>query len=158
MMLGVISGGRSISVLVNHGGAELGNLLDTKVSIRGVRLASPNAPMILLVMDSNDITEVDPSETHAVLIGSLQSLLAEPSWAADGHRIRVRGRVLKLLSDKSLLLTDGTVSVPVESATQLNAPVGKTVEIEGYPAMLRHAVVLQGVLFFASVFFLSVVV
>ena len=144
MMLGVISGGRSISVLVNHGGAELGNLLDTKVSIRGVRLASPNAPMILLVMDSNDITVVDPSETHAVLIGSLQSLLAEPSWAADGHRIRVRGRVLKLLSDKSLLLTDGTVSVPVESATQLNAPVGKTVEIEGYPAMLRHAVVLQG--------------
>jgi PAS domain S-box-containing protein len=144
MRLGITSGSKSISVVVNHGGAGLANMLDAKVSVRGVRLALPKAPMTLLANDSNDVTLVDPPEARTALVSSLQALLANPVWVTDGHRIRVRGRVLRPLSDKSFLLTDGTLSVPVESATQLNVVVGKIVEVEGYPSMLLHAVVLQG--------------
>jgi len=144
MVLGITGNGKSVAILVNHGGAGLANLLDAKVSIRGVRLALPNEPMTLLATDSNDVTLVDPPGTRSVLVGSLQALLAEPAWATYEHRIRVKGRILQSLSDKALLLTDGVISVPVESATRLNATVGKTVEIEGYPTMVLHSVVLQG--------------
>ena len=150
MLLGITSGSKSISVVVNHGGAGLANMLDAKVSVRGTRLALPNTPMTLLANDSSDVTLVDPPETRTVLVSSLQDLLANPAWVTNGHRIRVRGRVLQPLSDKSFLLTDGTLSVPVESATRLDVSVGKSVEVEGYPSMLFHAVVLQGAKIVAS--------
>jgi len=150
MHLGITSGSKSISVVVNHGGAGLANMLDAKVSVRGVRLALPKTPLTLLANDSNDITLVDPPEARTALVSSLQALLANPAWVTDGHRIRARGRVLQPLSDKSFLLTDGTLSIPVESATQLKVTAGKSVEVEGYPSMLLHAVVLQGAKIVAS--------
>ena len=144
MLLGIASDGKSITALVNGNDTKLADLLDARVSIRGDRFALPNAPLMLLVPGSDDVTLLDPPAAHPPLISSLHALLAEPAWTTDGHRIRVRGRVLKPLTDTSLLLSDGTLSVPVESASRLDAKAGTSVEIEAYPSMALHAVVLQG--------------
>ncbi len=148
-LLDVTSGGMSITAVIRGASsAELAKLIDARVSVRGVRFVQrmPENSWRLLVMDSSDVIISERAPARPALLGSLQALIAEPSWATSGHRIRVRGRVLQSLSDNALLLTDGIVSIPVESESTagLDASVGTLVEVEGWPVNLHRAVVLQG--------------
>jgi len=143
-LLGISSDGKTVTAALNGTSADFANFLDAKVSVQGVRLALPNTPVMLLVSDPKDVRLMESPPAHPVLVSSPQALLSEPRWTAEGHRVRVRGRVLKPLSEKSLLLTDGTISIPVESTGRLEAKAGTTLEVEGYPASALHAVVLQG--------------
>ena len=147
LLLDVTGDGMTITaVVIRPSSAELSNLIDAKVSVRGVRFVqiTPTVSWMLLVSDSSDVAIIEPPAAHSALVRSLQALLAEPAWSASGHRIRVRGQVLKPLSDNSLLLTDGTVSIPVESASRLDAKAGTVVEVEAWPVSSQHALVLQG--------------
>jgi PAS domain S-box-containing protein len=147
MVLDVTGDGASITaIFIRASRAELSNLIDAKVALRGVRFVAitPTVSWNLLLSDSSDVTVIEPPAAHPALVSSLQALLAEPAWCASGHRIRARGLVLKPLSGNSLLLTDGTVSIPVESTSRLDAKAGTVVEVEGWPVSSQHAVVLQG--------------
>src|SRR6185295_12948524 len=98
----------------------------------------------LLLTDLRDVTVIEPPHAQATVVSSLQQMLSEHTDAASGHRVRARGRVLKTLSDHALLLTDGTISIPVESTSRLEATAGTVVDVEGWPMKVYYAVALQG--------------
>jgi PAS domain S-box-containing protein len=139
-------GATLVAMIMSPGNAELSHLVDAKVSLRGVRFAAltPNPFWMILLADPNDVTVIEHAASQPSLAGSLQTLLSEPGWTASGHRVRVRGRVLKRLADTSLLLTDGNLAIPVESAANLDVGEDAAIEVDGWPVKAYNAVILQG--------------
>jgi PAS domain S-box-containing protein len=146
VLFNITSNGSNITAAFIHGSsAELSKFLDAKVSVNGIRFITviPSYQVMLLVAGPSDVTIVEPSVLNPPLVNSLTALLVEPIWATSGHHIRVRGNVLKVLTTHSLLLSDGVLSIPVESPTPLEVAPGTTLEVEGWPVTWEHAVVLQ---------------
>ncbi len=147
VLVDVAGDGTNLVVVLGHGELQqLQSLVDARVSTQGVRFVAltPTVAWMLLANDARDIVVTERAPASTPLVGSLRALVAEARWSTEGHRVRARGRVLKILSPTSFLLTDETVSVPVESLDPLDAREGQIVEVEGWPVDMQHAMVLQG--------------
>jgi hypothetical protein len=144
--LEVTGEGASVTALVKYASfARLSGLVDARVSLRGVRFvaATPAPSWMILLTDASDITVIDVPPANPAQVASLRALF-EPRLIESGHRIRVRGRTLANAQGSSLVLTDGTVGVPVHTEeTFASLPAGTAVEVEGWPVKIQHAILLQ---------------
>src|SRR5690606_20837647 len=72
-----------------------------------------------------------------------RSLITSPDWAARGHRVRIRGEIVRVDSDRMLLVEDGGVVMPVETEDARAFEAGQTIEAVGWPTRRRFTLTLQ---------------
>jgi PAS domain S-box-containing protein len=152
VQMDITNSGTNLLIAFHQGKyAELAKLIDAKITVRGVRFMdfTANFRYMLLAYDANDVTLIEPPASSTPLVASLPTLLSDPKWQQSGHRVRLRGKVQRILTNRSLLLTDGSMSVPIESTSELNATLDSIIEIEAWPNIWEHAVVMQGAIIVA---------
>ena len=129
--------GQESSVTVSHGEVDSARWLDARVRIVGVGEAMYDRDGRLIdrrvwVQDTSDIQVEEPAPKITPLF-SVRTLYRD-SNSRNGHRVRLRGRVVARPAPTTLLLEDrwGAIACALDEAQEIAA--GTPVEVIGYPA------------------------
>ena len=125
-------------------------LIDARVRVRGVVTldrSSRSVPTMIRIVaqTADDLSVVEPPPTAPILVKSMRSLITDPQWVQRGHRVSIRGSVLRVQSDDFVILIADGLILPVQMAAARPLSAGDVVEATGWPstrrftAMLRHA-------------------
>src|SRR5690606_21366917 len=135
-------------------GVDVGQLIDARVQVRGVVWrnydeSQPSTgriedyPPRLSVRSAEDLVLLEPAPPIATDVTPIRALITSPDWAAPGHRVRIRGEIVRVDSDRVLLVEDGGVVMPVETEHAGAFAAGQTIEAVGWPTRRRFTLTLQ---------------
>jgi signal transduction histidine kinase/CheY-like chemotaxis protein len=157
--LSIVSPPYRFRVVMTHppSGDIAANLVDSKVTVRGVTTAIFNERrqvlgMRMLIATPAQITMVEPSPAQPSELPhrAVNTLMQfNPSGIADGHRVRVQGKVLLARADGSIFIDDETGGLLVHAAPGTLAVPGDQVDVAGFAVAgdylpeLQDAVVLS---------------
>jgi diguanylate cyclase (GGDEF)-like protein len=129
--------GQEALVTLANGTGDSSHWVDAKVRITGVGESIYNDKGVLnrvriWVQDSNDIQ----IEEGVPLFAPLYTIrdLYRDAKAGDGHRVRLRGRIVATPSATSLLVEDRWGAIAADLDGQKAASTGTEVEVTGFPA------------------------
>jgi PAS domain S-box-containing protein len=155
LMLEIGDRGRRLPVILSDpAGLSPESLLDARIKIRGVVQVAHNpweqsfargddSGPLLQVASRGDIDVLQAAPVEALQAPSVRALLTEPEWVALGHRVRIRGVVLRPESPNVLLLENGGMLMPIETVDAMQYSAGEAIEAIGYPSPRLFTITLQ---------------
>jgi PAS domain S-box-containing protein len=142
------SGQRMSATVLGAGNIDPSSLIDARINVSGTlqlaldRVAESFAPHLWVVAPEHIVIESRPSQAPK-LVTSGRQLFIEPNWVAHGHRVRLRGAIVRMGPDDTLLMDSGGLLIPVQAdAAQSFAP-GDYIEATGWPTRSRWNMVLE---------------
>lgn len=152
-------GGRLTAYVTNLLPAQIANLIDSTVRIRGVCSSQFNRQrqlfyLRLMVPRATDfvIEKAAPEYPFAIQAQTIGSLLQFPAASTYGHRVKVvgtviypqqSGGVLFIEDDNQGLLVQTQPPIPLQVQSQTRLEVGDRVEVLGFPAQGEYTPTLQ---------------
>jgi PAS domain S-box-containing protein len=129
-------------------------LIDARVSVRGIvrrdydetQLGTSRIedfPPRMFVTSLDDLSLIQPPAKEVQDVDSIYSLVANPEWVARGHRIRLKANVVAADSENILLVENGGVVMPIETANTASFEPGDVIEAQGWPTRRRFTITLQ---------------
>jgi PAS domain S-box-containing protein len=137
-----LAGERQIeAVFPETAGAKLTNLIDAHVRVRGVlslRYDLPGGTLAqLLSVGPQDLIIDEAPPARSATIPHLHSLISDPGWLADAHRVVAHGRLVSGAVENMLLIERDGFVIPIETAAATSGKEGDWVEVSGWPARSR---------------------
>ena len=155
MVIEIGDKGRKVpAILIDNGLLSRTELLDARISIRGVLQIAHNpwehdfalydelVPLIY-VSSAKDLTVIENAPTVTPLVAPLRSVIASDQWINMGHRVRIRGRVVRSESTRALTMESDGVIIPIETPQAIQFKPGDPVESIGWPTPRRFTTTLQ---------------
>ena len=145
-----LAGSRQIeAVLPATDVTEYANLINASVRLRGVLRVRYDLPgggvAQLLSTGPQDVSVEKPAPTVTPAISSLRTLITDPKWLADPHRVSVQGRIMGGGEPGLLMIEREGLIMPIEYAGTERFTEGQWVEVRGWPAQTRFTVWLRSV-------------
>lgn len=142
------------ALILNGGNLAPSALVDAEVVLQGVVVpttpddVSANLGFQFLVPDSASVRVDEPPPLHPAPVSSIRTLLVDTALVSSGHRLQLRGKVkTQDLAHHSLVIADDTCALPLHTSDTTPVKPGDTVEVQGFPVINVHTLVLQNATF-----------